>query len=150
MTLGEERRIAGLPPQAQERLSDRAIQLGVAGSVRLYGYVPESDLPALLSGARALLYLSLYEGFGLPLLEGMAAGTAVLASNRTAIPEVAGDAAFYVEPEDTDAIAAALVRLLEDEPFRRELVERGGRHARNFTWEQTAHGMITAYARAIQ
>jgi glycosyltransferase involved in cell wall biosynthesis len=108
------------------------------GDVRLLGFVPDEDLPGLYAGATMFAYPSLAEGFGLPVAEAMAAGTAVLTSDRSSLLEVAGDAALLVDPTDAEAIAAGLERLLGDCELRRELAERGRRRAASLTWERTA------------
>jgi glycosyltransferase involved in cell wall biosynthesis len=107
-------------------------------AVRFTGYIADQDLPALLSGALAFVFPSLYEGFGMPLLEAMACGTPVLASATSALPEIAGDAALLVDPEDTAAIADGLVRLRNDTVLRADLRERGLARAAQFTWERCA------------
>jgi glycosyltransferase involved in cell wall biosynthesis len=106
--------------------------------VRVLGFVPDEELPGLLAGAAVFAYPSLAEGYGLPVAEAMAAGAPVLTSNRSSLPEVAGDAAVLVDPTDVDAISAGLERLLADEGLRRELAERGRRRAAGLTWEHTA------------
>jgi glycosyltransferase involved in cell wall biosynthesis len=111
--------------------------------VRLLGHVDQQDLPALISGARALVMPSLYEGFGFPVLEAMACGTPVVASNVSSLPEVAGDAALLVDPHDTDALADALARILTDEGLRAELRRRGLQRARQFTWQRAARRTLT-------
>jgi glycosyltransferase involved in cell wall biosynthesis len=102
------------------------------------GYVAERDKLALLSGATALAYPSRYEGFGFPVLEAFAAGVPVVTSTVSSLPEVAGDAAVLVDPEDTDAIAAGLAELLGDEDLRAVLSAAGVARAARFTWERTA------------
>jgi glycosyltransferase involved in cell wall biosynthesis len=116
---------------------------GMADRIRFLGYVPSSDLPTLYSGADAFCFPSLYEGFGLPVLEAMACRTPIVASNRSAIPEVAGDAALLVDPADPAAIGAALCRLLTDRGLRGGLIEQGEFRARQFNWEHTAAQTIT-------
>ncbi|OGV76714.1 MAG: hypothetical protein A3K19_18110 [Lentisphaerae bacterium RIFOXYB12_FULL_65_16] len=111
---------------------------GLPPSVHLTGRIGDEQLPALLSGAMAFVYPSLYEGFGLPPLEAMACGVPVLAGNRTAFPEVLGDAALLVDTEDTDAIAQALVRLIQDPDMRRSLGRKGEDRARRFRWPEAA------------
>ena len=135
---------------AARALADRGVELVSAGSGRTYmraeadadvralGYVPEDHLPGLYAGASALVMPSLYEGFGLPCLEAMASGTPVVAADRAALPEVCGDAALLFDPDDADALTAALHRAL-DAPA--ELVERGRERARAYTWERTARGV---------
>lgn len=106
--------------------------------VHLTGYVPDEMLPALYTGAIATPYLSVYEGFGLPPLEAMACGTQALTSNRTALPEVVGDAALAVDPYDVDAISDGLIRLVGDTDFRAVLRRRGFERAKRFSWRSTA------------
>jgi len=105
--------------------------------VFLPGFIPENDKAALLSGAEAFLFPSLYEGFGLPVLEAMACGTPVLASNTSSLPEVAGDAGLLVDPLNIDAIAAGISTLLTDTARRQSLVEKGYQRASDFSWEKT-------------
>lgn len=105
---------------------------------RILGYVDDRDLPTLYAGARALLYPSLYEGFGLPPLEAMASGTPVVTSNRSSLPEVVGDAAITVNPSDVEAIAEGLRELLEDGDVAGRCRSLGRAQAKSFTWNRTA------------
>ncbi len=130
--------IAGRRGWLSEPIVRRVAELGLTNRVRFPGYVPDADLPALLSGALAFVFPSLHEGFGMPVLEAMACGAPVLTSTTSALPEVAGDAALLVDPCDTDAIAAALRRLAADAPLRASLRARGLERAAGFTWERTA------------
>ena len=118
-------------------------RLGLDGRVLFPGFVPAGDLPSLLSGALAFVFPSLYEGFGLPVLEAMACGSPVVCSNTSSLPEVAGDAALLVDPLDVDALASALLRIVADESLRLELIDRGFRQVRRFSWtgaaRQTMH-----------
>jgi glycosyltransferase involved in cell wall biosynthesis len=109
-----------------------------AGSVRLLGHVPDDDLPALYAGSACFAYPSLYEGFGLPVLEAMAAGSPVVTSSISSLPEVAGDAALLVDPRDEPAITRALERLLADPVLAQELCARGRARAAMFSWERFA------------
>ena len=113
-------------------------KLGLTERVILTGYVPDADLPALLSGAQAFVFPSLYEGFGLPVLEAMACGTPVICSNASSLPEVAGEAALTVDPLATEALVEALVRVLTDAALRHSLVEQGFRQMRRFSWSRCA------------
>jgi glycosyltransferase involved in cell wall biosynthesis len=113
--------------------------------VRLVGWVGDETLPGLLAAADVFCYPSLYEGFGLPPLEAMAAGTPALVGNYTAAPEVVGDAALLVDPFDVGAMAEGLVRLASDDELRRELVMAGKARAAEFTWARTAAATIGAY-----
>lgn len=120
----------------------------VGGRPELIGYVSQQALPALYRGARLLAMPSLAEGFGLPALEAMACGTPVVVGNRSAMPEVVGDAGLLVEPEDTSAIADAILRLLTQEPLRKELIARGLNRAAAFSWERAAHQVLALLAEA--
>ena len=147
--------IAGGPvrwiPEATDRLRREIEGLpdGVRSRVVLTGYVSDADKAALLAGAATLAYPSLYEGFGLPVLEAMACGVPVLASDVSSLPEVAGDAAVLVDPRDDGAIAAGLARLLEDEALRARLREAGRARAATFTWEEAARRTALALRRAV-
>jgi glycosyltransferase involved in cell wall biosynthesis len=115
--------------------------------VILTGYLAERDKVALLGGADALVYPSRYEGFGLPVLEAMACGTPVLTSNVSALPEIAGDAAVLVDPENVRAIAEGIERLVTDEELRERLRVRGLARAAAFSWEETARMTAAALHR---
>jgi glycosyltransferase involved in cell wall biosynthesis len=117
---------------------ERIVEAARAGDVRLLGRVSDEDLAALYAGCACFAYPSLYEGFGLPVLEAMAAGAPVLTSNVSSLPEVAGDAALLVDPLDTEALRAGLERLLSDEALRADLAARGRERAALFTWDRTA------------
>ena len=128
----------------------RAHQAAFAsGRVVATGYVSDDDLACLYSGCIALVFPSLYEGFGIPVLEAMACGAPVITSNTTALPEAAGDAALLVNPEDTMAIAQAMRRVLDEPDLRAALRARGFAHARQFTWAQTARATAEAYQAAL-
>jgi glycosyltransferase involved in cell wall biosynthesis len=109
------------------------------------GFVDEGDLPGLFSAASAFLYPSLYEGFGLPPLEAMACGAVVITSNRSSIPEVVGDAAMLVDPEDTHALQQAMRRVLEDQDFASELSRRALLRSRHFSWERNLREHLAFY-----
>ncbi len=116
--------------------------------IHFTGQVADEDLPGLYSGAACFIYPSLFEGFGLPLLEAMACGAPVITSNTSSLPEVAGDAALLVPPEDVDALAGALGRLLNDAALCTELRQRGLAQAARFSWERTARETCAVYQRA--
>ena len=116
-----------------------------SGRVRMIGVVPGDDLPALYSGAEALVYPSLIEGFGLPVLEAMRCATPVLTSNTSSLPEVGGDAVLYVDPRRPDEIAAGLQRLTSRPELRAALVARGRRRAALFSWACTAEQTLRVY-----
>jgi glycosyltransferase involved in cell wall biosynthesis len=121
----------------------------LAGRVHHTGFVADEDLAALYSGARAFVYPSLYEGFGLPVLEAMQCGVPVIASNTTSLPEVGGDAVEYVDPLDRPALVAALHRLWTDTDRREELRRRGLAHSTQFSWDRTAGATASAYREMI-
>lgn len=117
--------------------------------VRLVGHLPEARMMAVVSAARAFLWPSLFEGFGLPPLEAMACGTPVMASNTSAMPEVLGDAAVLVDPLDEDAMAAEILRFAQDHRHREDYRLRGRARAKLFTWEKAAEKTVESYARAL-
>ena len=122
--------------------------LRLQGRVQITGYVADADLPALYCGATVFVCPSLHEGFGLPVLEAMAAGTPVACSRATALPETAGDAAAYFDPLDTDDIAATLIALLDHPEMRERLRQRGVARARSFTWQDCALRTCEVYEQA--
>ena len=113
--------------------------------VHFIGFAADEDLPALYRNAVCLAFPSLYEGFGLPILEAMASGTPVLTSNISSLPEVAGDAAIMVDPYDLDAITDGLKRLILDSALRDSLIQKGLVRARQFTWEKSARQLLGIY-----
>ncbi len=123
---------------ASAPLLARAVRCGVGSRVEFTGPVPDDQMPALYRDAVALVFPSLYEGFGLPVVESMACGTPVITSNTTALPEIAGGAALLVDPASVLAIAAAIARLTGDSALRRSLRRRGLERAARFTWDNTA------------
>jgi glycosyltransferase involved in cell wall biosynthesis len=147
-----ERPVLVLPgyPTAHEReLRRRACELGIEDSVRFPAWVSAPELEGLWSVAAAFVFPSLYEGFGLPVLEAMARGIPVACSNASSLPEVAGDAALLFDPHDQSAITAALRRLLADGELRERLRVRGEVRAGQFSWERTAQLTLASYARAL-
>lgn len=128
---------------------DEAIdRLGLRGHVVELGYVADADMPALYSAADALVYTTLWEGFGFPVVEAMACGTPVVTSTVSSLPEVAGDAALLVDPTSVDEIAQAMLRLHNDPALAAALREKGRVRAAHFTWERAARETIAAYERA--
>jgi glycosyltransferase involved in cell wall biosynthesis len=135
---------------AHEReLRERARALDVEGDVRFPAWVSLAELEGLWEIAQAFVFPSLYEGFGLPVLEAMARGVPVACSNTSSLPEVAGDAALLFNPHDVAAIAAALERLLVDPDLAARLRAHGRQRAQLFTWRRTARLTLDAYARAL-
>jgi len=113
------------------------------------GYLPRLYLPHFYNAADLFILPSLYEGFGLPILEAMACGTPVIASNVSALPEVAGDAAILIDPYDVEAIAEAMYRVLTDGDLRAELVKRGLERVKQFSWERCARETLRVYEKAL-
>ncbi len=147
----EDRPVLVLPGYAtahERELRERARALGLEGDVRFPAWVSAAELEGLWSLARAFVFPSLYEGFGLPVLEAMARGVPVACSNASSLPEVAGEDALLFDPRDEAAIAAALVRLLSDTALVETLRVRGLERVREFTWERTARLTLESYARA--
>jgi glycosyltransferase involved in cell wall biosynthesis len=150
---------AGLPATTRERFDlclagaagwDRdAVEQAGSEHVRRLGYVSDEELPALYRGAELLAYPSLHEGFGLPVLEALACGTAVVTSRTSSLPEVGGDAARYVDPLDVESIRAALAELLEDDAKRADLAARGPAQAARFSWRRTAELTLEAVEAAV-
>ena len=136
------------PPSFRAQLATQAERLGIRAQCRFLGFVPHDDLPGLLRGARGLLMPSLYEGFGLPILDAFACGVPVLTSQVSSMPEIAGDAAIYCDPRNPQSIADGIVRLL-DETVAANLVRKGFDRLCAFRWEQTAQAMCGVYERCL-
>jgi len=113
------------------------------------GYVPDEDLSAIYSGATAFVFPSLYEGFGLPILEAMQCGTPVISSNSTSLPEVVGDAGILVDPKDQDQLCQAMLDILTDESLRENLKHKGLERAKQFSWEKCANETVEIYKKII-
>ncbi|MBN1137354.1 MAG: glycosyltransferase family 4 protein [Anaerolineae bacterium] len=122
--------------------------LGLNDRVRLIGWVDEADKPALYRGAACAVFASQYEGFGLPVLEALACGAPLVTSNAASLPELAGDAAFALAPDDASGLAGAILACLCDEPLAAELRRRGPQQAARFSWGQTARQTLAAYEEA--
>lgn len=108
-------------------------------------WISDEEMPLLYSSAEVLLYPSLYEGFGLPVLEAMATGTPVITSNVSALPEVGGDAAAYINPEDTEGMAKAIREIMEDKGAREMMIKKGLEQAKKFSWEKCALETVGVY-----
>ena len=132
-----------------EAIFAKVEELKLGDAVHFTGFVDDADLPALYSAADFFAYPSLYEGFGLPVVEALACGLPVLAGDNSCLPEAGGPGALYVDALDVDAIAAGLARLAADAPLRAALRAAGLAHAARFTWERSAGQLLAAYAAAL-
>jgi glycosyltransferase involved in cell wall biosynthesis len=141
--------LAGEEGHGADSVRHVAIDLGIQSRVRYLGYVSQDLLPVLYSLAQVLCLASIYEGFGMPVLEAMACGTPVVTSNVSSLPEVAGDAALTVTPGNIGGLRHALERLLTDSRLRSEMTQRGLARARSFSWERTAAGHLGVYRRIL-
>ena len=139
--------LPGYPTPHERELRERAAALGIEGDTRFVGWVSTGDLEGLYRLAVCFVYPSLYEGFGLPVLEAMARGVPVACSDRASLSEVAGNAARIFDPEDPRAITDAVEELLVDPQLRERLRVAGREQARRFTWRQTALGTLRTYER---
>lgn len=140
--------VVGLDDNTHAAMRELLAQRDVSDSVVLHGFAAEADLPALLSGAEILAFPSLSEGFGLPILDAWATRTCVLTSNRTSLPEVAGDAAVLINPQDPSDIARGLSPLMGSESLRQSLALEGQKRLKQFNWQATTKRFIVAMERA--
>jgi glycosyltransferase involved in cell wall biosynthesis len=141
--------IPGYRTWYEKELEEHVRALGIEDDVRLLGWAPEAEIEALYATAGCFVFPSLYEGFGLPVLEAMQRGLPVACSNRTSLPEVAGDAALMFDPDRPEEIAAAMERLLAGGDEVERLRAAGYERARRFTWDETARLTAEAYERAL-
>ena len=142
--------LVGIQAEALPGFRELAAGLGLGDRVVFHGYMAEEDLSGVLSGAAVLGFPSRNEGFGLPILDAFVCGTPVLTGNRTSLPEVAGDAAVMVNPDDPDDLADGLRRLLADESLRRDLRARGFERSALFTWDRTADTVAGVFQRVAE
>lgn len=123
---------------------------GVVDAVQFIDYVEKKDLPALYSGAEAFVFPSLFEGFGIPLLEAMACGAPVITSSVSSMPEVAGDAALYINPNSAEELRQALLTLTRDQDMKASFIEKGFRRAKAFSWQKTAQQTIEVFKKVYE
>jgi glycosyltransferase involved in cell wall biosynthesis len=141
--------VAGARGWRDDAVVEMLQQRSVSPRIRVLGEVGDDQLVELYRGADCLLFPSLYEGFGFPVLEAMACGTPVVCADRTSLPEVAGDAAVLVDPDDTVAIASALAEVLSSPARRAELADAGLARVREFSWRRCADRTVGVYHRAL-
>jgi len=141
--------VAGASTPYEAELRTEAAHLGLAQAVALPGYVSDADLEGLYAAAAAFVFPSLNEGFGLPVLDAMARGVPVVTSSTSSLPEVAGDAALFVDPTSVDEIASATARVLTDRALRERLVAAGRARPSAFTWDRAAAATLESWRRAL-
>jgi glycosyltransferase involved in cell wall biosynthesis len=155
-TLGEQYPLvlAGRLPETDTHFFPNPLRIARDLGLREYivtpGPIAEEDLPLVYAAATVFVFPSRYEGFGLPILEAMACGTPVVTTDATSLPELAGPAAFQVDPNDTKHIAAPIIRLCTEEDSVEEMAGRGLARAEQFTWQKTAEATLQAYRDALQ
>jgi glycosyltransferase involved in cell wall biosynthesis len=146
---GQQLVIVGQKAWLYKHIFHEAHRSRYVGDIIFTDYVPENDLIVLYSGATAFVYPSLFEGFGLPVLEAMACGAPVITSNSSSLPEVVGDAGVMVDPYDEEALAKAVQRVVEDPRLRAQLSEQGLLQARKFSWRRTAELTLAVYEEVV-
>lgn len=137
--------IAGAHGWLYEEIVATPARLGLSNQIRLLGKVPADDLPLLLAGAGMFIYPSLYEGFGLPVLEALASGVPVIAANTTSLPEVLGDAGLYCDPLDSASMTRSMQMLWRNPDLAQQLRAAGMARARQFSWQRAARETIAVY-----
>jgi glycosyltransferase involved in cell wall biosynthesis len=142
--------IAGQKSLQYEYLRKLAINLGIDEKVRFTGYFPAVDLNALYKASNLFVFPSLYEGFGLPVLEAFASGVPLVASDIPALSEIAGDAAILVDPKNTDELAYAIEKVLLDESLQKDMIEKGLKRAKQFSWKKTAEKTLNTYKKVLK
>jgi glycosyltransferase involved in cell wall biosynthesis len=145
LSLGLHLVLGGKRDIFDEAIVLRATELGIADRLVFTGFLSNEQLAAHYSYARTLVFTSFYEGFGLPILEAMGYGCPVITSNRASMPEVAGDAAMLVNPDDHEEIAYAIERVHTDLPLRKALIERGKQNSKRYSWSRVAAETIAVY-----
>jgi glycosyltransferase involved in cell wall biosynthesis len=140
--------VVGLDEKTMFKIRKQVENLGIASNVNLNGFIPEEDIAPLLSGADILAFPSLSEGFGLPILDAFEAHTAVLTSDVTSLPEVAGNAGLLVNPEDSVSISNGISRLIKDRSYRNDLVQMGLDRVKQYNWKATTQRFVEAVEKA--
>jgi glycosyltransferase involved in cell wall biosynthesis len=142
--------IVGSKGWAYEAVFAEVTRQGLEQRVHFPGFIADADLPALYQMATAFVYPSLYEGFGLPALEAMACGTPVIASNRSALPEVVGTAGLLVDPYDEAALTTAIAQVVADKDLQAHLAQAGLLQAKQFCWDDTARQLVALYHQLLE
>jgi glycosyltransferase involved in cell wall biosynthesis len=142
--------IAGGKGWYYHQVFERVVAVGLTDAVDFPGFVPDADLPLWYNAATVFVYPSIYEGFGMPLLEAMACGTPVVSSDASCMPEVVGEAGLLISPDDVDGLADAMDRLLTDADLHADSSRRGLARAAAYTWSMTAQATVSSYRRALE
>lgn len=142
--------IVGKEGRYMDSLRTKTKILGLQKDIRFLGYVPQNILPPIYSGASALIYPSLYEGFGFPPIEAMACGCPVIVSNTSSLPEVCGNAAYYVDPCSVASIAEGIYRVSTGENLKQDLVQKGFKRVKLFGWQRAARQIIKIFKQILQ
>lgn len=142
--------LTGVATSARDSLIKSITELGLQDTVRVLGYLPYDKLPTIYNLARLMVFPSLFEGFGMPVLEAMACGCPVVCSNVTSIPEVGGTAVHYFDPSSPEQIADSIMRLWSDDDALLDLRARGIERARLFSWEKTARATLEVYQQTFR
>jgi len=121
-----------------DKVEDNIKKFGLENDVIFPGWIQTDDLTRLLAGAKAMVFPSLYEGFGIPVIEAMACGTPVVCSNTTSLPEVAGEAAILIDPKNKEQLIEAMEKIVSKEELRKDLIEKGLKNVKRFSWEKCA------------
>jgi len=141
--------LAGNPGRDHLELVRTVRKLGIDQKVIFTGYLPGHQMPLVYQAADLFVFPSLYEGFGLPILESMACGTPVVSSNAASLPEVVGKAGILVDPYDIDGMAGAMYQVLSDKNLAQDLIKKGLRQSKRFSWVQTAKDTLAVYKKAM-
>jgi glycosyltransferase involved in cell wall biosynthesis len=141
--------IAGSKGWQYEPIFNLVHKLKLQDKIVFTGYFPQRDLPTLYSAAKLFVLPSIYEGFGIPVVEAFACGTPVITSNISCLPEVAGDAAILVDPKEPEELANAMVKVLSNHSLQKEMIKKGMARAKEFTWRKTAEKTIESYNKAL-
>jgi hypothetical protein len=142
--------LTGAQIESNEIIADAIKQMGLSGKVHFMGYLPENELASIWNGSYALIFPSLFEGFGIPLVEAMMFNKPIITSNATSLPEVAGEAALYFNPKKPDEIVDCLVRLLEDRTLYDSLVAKGQVQLKKFDFEKMVDGYLSVLHKATR
>lgn len=141
--------IAGSEGWQYEPIFELVRDLRLQEKIVFTGYFPQKDLPMLYSAAKLFVLPSIYEGFGIPVLEAFACGTPVITSNTSCLPEVAGDAAILIDPNSPEELTEAMGKVLSDEALQQEMIKKGLQRVKQFSWKKTAEKTLAAYEKAI-